>query len=93
MLNSFILIVLSVVICEYFSFIYFCSVVQVFPAHFLKRKEKESGGSWTNLEICMKYFCVYILLWCTLHLIIIRYVNITLYCCDLILCLNMLEKL
>lgn len=39
---------------------------------FYKRKEKESRRSWIHLEICMN-ICVYILLWCTLHLIIIRY--------------------
>ena len=77
LVKSIFLMLLTVVVCEYL----FCPVVQVFPAHFLKkiqqnkkkRKEKESRGSWTQSRNLYEYFCVYILLWCTLHLIIIHY--------------------
>lgn len=68
MLKSIFLIVLTVVVCEYL----FSPVAQVFPAHFLKGKKKraEELDPSTNLY---EYFCVHILLWCTLHSIIIRY--------------------
>lgn len=43
---------------------------------FFKREEKESKGELGQSRALYWYFCVYILIWCTLHLIIIPYDNI-----------------
>ena len=74
MLKSTFLIVLPVIVCEYL----FCPVVQVFPAHFLKKKilkkeRKREQREQDQPRNLYEYFSVYILLWCTLHLIIIHY--------------------
>lgn len=58
--------------------------------YFLKGKKKRAKGAGPILNL-YEYFCVYILLWCTWHLIIIiMYEKMKLYCCDLIQYLNML---